>query len=198
VRKELSEFERIAKEAAGWGVGPAPNEYADAPRWSDEEAQLKYVFDRLIGGWPRFYPRGWNEEKAAVEAALHGKPKQLANLIRRPNSQLAPSTWALVAEFVEGGRSPHTGRRKGEAGRPPMSKEQLRERTHKAAEIFKVLRDTLPLIYPKQSKVDIRDRAMSLAGKLSGGVETDTLKNYLDLPKIRRRRPYRIFGYEEE
>jgi hypothetical protein len=192
----LAELEQLAKQYAGMGLSD-PNEWKDAPRWSNEEAQLEYVRNRVLGYWSLEFPYRTEEERA-VEAALRGKPKKLAALIRQPNPQLAPSTWALVAEFVEGKRSLRSGRAKSKSGAPRQSEKQRRARAiaHQAAEIFFVIRDTLPRIYPKQSQADIRDRALLLAATLKG-VETETITNHLKKSKDDRL-PYRIYGYEEE
>ena len=120
----------------------------------------------------------------------------MAALIRQPNQQLAPSTLALVAEFLTGERNLTTGRLKGEPGRPRVSKERLSKDVHEAAEQFFIIREVLGRDYPGQSKADIRDRAMLLVEKLTGVLQK-TLQNYLDLPKKRRRLPYGILGYEE-
>lgn len=168
----------------------------DVPRWSDEKAVLEYVSNQ-IAGWPLIRAYSAGEEKA-VEAALRGEPEQLAALIRQPDQQLAPSTLALVAEFLTGERNLTTGRLKGEPGRPRMSEERLRasKAVHEAAEQFFIIREVLKRDYPGQSKADIRDRAMLLVEELTGVLQK-TLANYLDLPKKRRRLPYRILGYEE-
>jgi hypothetical protein len=169
------------------------------PHWSDVEAQREYVYNQ-IEGWPlwRPYTPHPSEQERAVEAALRGEPEQLAALILQPNPQLEPDTWKLVAEFVKGERNPLTGRRKGEVGRPPESKELLRENSavHEAAEYFFIIREVLARNYPLQSKANIRDRAMFLAAEPN--ITQETLENYLNLPKRRRRLPYRILGYEEE
>jgi hypothetical protein len=184
--------------------GIDPYEWADAPRWSDAEAQLEYLRKRVLGYWTLMFPFR-SEEELAFEAALRGKPQKLADLIRRPDSQLAPSTRALVAEFLDGTRKLSTGRAKGEttndAGAPKQS-EKLRRAfspAHRATEIFFLLQETLKQIYREQSEAQIRDRAMVLATMLVKGVKTDTIKNYLEKRKNSKNPlPYRIYGYHEE
>jgi hypothetical protein len=170
----------------------------DIPPWSNEEAQLEYIYNQ-IEGWPLMRPYR-SEEERAVEAALRGEPEQLADLVCQSNpQQLAPDTRTLAHELMTGKRNPRTGRPEGEAGRPPMSEEQLRESraVHEATEQFFIIREVLERDYPQQSKADIRDRALLLAEELTG-VAQETIKNYRDLPKKRRRLPYRVLGYEEE
>jgi hypothetical protein len=194
-----AELEQLYQQYAGAGCSD-PNEYADAPRWGwddeDLKAQLEYVIDRWVGYWTVDFPLR-SEEERAVKAALRGKPKKLAELLRQPNLQLAPSTWALVAEFISGERNLRTGRRKGEAGRPHQSEKQRRQnsKAHRAAEIFLVIQSGLSVIYHEQSKAQIHDRALLLA-ELQTGVSEETIKNYLEKPKL----PYRVrvSGYGEE
>jgi hypothetical protein len=193
-----ADIERLAERYAGLGHGPAPNEYADAPRWHDIDAQLEYMRERFLVGWCLMFPYR-TEEELAVAGALLGKPEKLAALIRQPNPRLAPSTWVLVAEFIEGKRNLVTGRLKDGKGGAPQQSEKLRRahnRAHQAAEIFFVIRDTLPWIYPNQKKAQIRDRALLLAAKLKRIRRTSTIQNYLDKPKAERL-PYRIYGYHE-
>jgi len=210
---EVSELDRLAdavpdwlvEEHAGEGFGNWHDEWKGVPPWNDEKAQATYFYERLILGWSRFYPPNYFEEKAAVEAALHGKPEKLMEMIRpidgQPNpkiTKLTANTWELLIELATGERNPLTGVLKGKGpGRAPLSIEELRDDTHLAAEAFKILRDALPIHYPKQTKADIGKRALELAGKMYG-VESNTIRNYLDQPKTRRRRPYRAYGYEEE
>jgi hypothetical protein len=195
-----SELDRLSEQYAGLGHADG-REFADAPPWGDEEAQLKYIRNRILAGWSLMFPHRLEEEREerAVEAALRGKPKKLADLIRQPNAQLVPSTRVLIAEFLSGERNLRTGRAKGEPGAPRQSEKLRRShnRTHQAAEIFFVIRDTLPRIYPEKSQTDIRDRAMSLAAKLKGVDDPETIQNYLEKSKADRL-PYRVFGYEEE
>lgn len=196
------DIERISRERSGaGGFDPLPD-YVDAPRWCDEDAQLEYVRERILAGWTLVFPYR-SKEQLAVEAALRGKPQKLADLIRQPDTQLAPSTRALVAEFLDGTRKLSTGRAKGEtkndAGAPKQS-EKLRRAfspAHRATEIFLLLRDMLPMIYPKQSEADIRDRAMLLAAMMVKGVSTKAIQNHLDKSKDDRL-PYRIYGHHEE
>jgi hypothetical protein len=163
----------------------------DVPRWSNEEAQVKFVAKQIkstlsILGAQTILGFFLSEEDAAVDAALHGNPKHLATMIRRhPNPQLKPNTWELVADLVEGKRT------KGKVGRPRMSEQQRRQSSpvHRAAESVFLIRKVLERCYPDQSRTAIHNRALSLAENLTG-VSQDTLKNYLDLPK-RRRLPWR-------
>jgi hypothetical protein len=197
-RERVREREQLRKHYIDSGCPGLINEYADAPRWRDEEAQLEYVRKRILAGWTLVFPYR-PKEQLAIEAALRGKPQKLADLIRQPDTQLAPSTRALVAEFLSGERNLHTGRAKGEAGRPRWSEKQRRafSPTHRATEIFLLLRDMLPMIYPKRSKAHIHDRAMLLATMMVKGVSTEAIQIHLNKSKADRP-PYRIYGHHEE
>ena len=210
-RKETGdpEIERLSQQNAGLGFGNYRDEWADAPRWNDEdeEAQLEYVRNRILRGWFLVFPYR-SEEERAVEAASRGDLRKLKAFIKA-NSQLAQSTRDLIIEFLGGKRSLRTGRAKGDslggkrsakgkAGRPRMSEMKRRPRSpaHLATEIYLVLRGILPMIYPNKSETDIRDRAMYLAAKLKG-VGTEAIQNHLDKSK-NDRLPYRVYGYQEE
>jgi hypothetical protein len=197
-RERVCEREQLRKWYTDAGLRGCINEYADAPRWRDEEAQLEYVRKRILAGWMLVYPYR-SKEELAVEASLRGKQQKLADLIRQPDTQLAPRTRTLVAEFLSGERNLNTGRAKSDPGAPEWSEKQRRAfgPTHRATEIFLLLRDVLPMIYPKRSKTQIRDRAMLLATRMVKGVSTKAIDNHLDKSKDERP-PYRIFGHHEE
>jgi hypothetical protein len=201
--KAKTELDRLYKQDAGMGYGNLADEWKDAPSWSNEEAQLEYVRNRILAGWFVVLPYR-SEEELAVEKALCGKPEQLLALALCYPRLLTPDTLTLVDEFRSGSRNPntgrlYTGRAEGDVGTPPKTeKERRRDHpTHQAAEIFFVLRDTLPLIYPEQKRRDISKRAMELAAKLKG-IETETLQDHRDKSKKRRGLLYRIYGYQEE
>jgi hypothetical protein len=189
------------EQFAGLGHENTLDEWKDAPPWSNEEAQLEYIRTRLLAGWTLRFPYR-SEEELAVEKALCGKPEQLADWIEQPNAELSQSTRKLIAEFLRGERSLSSGRAGKTRHNPGPSRKTENQRrrdnpTRQAAEIFLVLRDHLPLIYPNETRRNIRSRAMDLVAKLKG-VEPDTIQDHLDKSKKRRGLLYRIYGYQEE
>src|SRR5262249_53272682 len=174
-RERVREREQVRKLYTGSGYDGLINEYADAPRWKDEEAQLEYLREKILRSWTLEFPFRTKEERA-VEKSLRGKQEQLAAWIEDPNNQLAPRTRALMAEYLREKRNLRTGKAKGEPGAPKTGERKRRANSpvHLATEIYLLLRGTLPMIYPYQSEAHIDERAMSLAAKLKG-VEPESI-----------------------
>jgi hypothetical protein len=101
---------------------------------------------------------------------------------------MEPSTRKLMAEFMTGDRNPQTGRKAGR-GRPKMTREERRKINpiHRAADEVAVLRQRLHQLYPMQSAITVRKRAIDLAAKRTGAA-LETLRRHLRRPKNDRRR----------
>ena len=166
-------------------IFPAPCPIEGEPDFKAVEALLD---EEMVAGWPP------DTERAAVAAALRGDTQMLADMVRpipgmgpipddvNPRiKHLSVDAWALLAEFVAGDRNPLTGRRKGEAGRPRMSRVQKRERNagHGAAAEVPAIRAILRRLYPEKGAHDVVRRADQIA-QLRADIATS-------MPNLRRR-----------
>jgi hypothetical protein len=123
------------------------------------------------------------EEKYVVTVALDGNLEPLIEFLCNPYNvsfrlSLAPSTRHLIVEFLTGARSLHTGKPKGQPGRPKMSEEKRRASNpiHDAAGEFPLIKKILKQYYPTQSAGHINDRAEAIAQKRAN-IAT-SVKNY--------------------
>jgi hypothetical protein len=135
-----------------------------------------------------------SEEEQAIEAAMRGNTDKLVDLIKAERLELeatpdhalklTPATLRLVEEFISGKRNLKTGKEKGKPGRAKMSRDERANRTptHNAAKYYvpaaeRVLRRE----YPGLTDRDYRDRALYIAGLMSGRKDT-TLAKYRNRP----------------
>jgi hypothetical protein len=104
-------------------------------------------------------------ERKAVSAAQRGEPERLGDLVRLGRPLVTSDARRLAIELITGERNPRTGRRKGERGRPKMSRNERRAKNpaHDAAGEFPMIREILRRHYSKQPSKQISDRAEELA-----------------------------------
>jgi hypothetical protein len=122
-------------------------------------------------------------EKAAVEAAQHGKRAPLTELLLGGHQEwLAPSTRELMAKIL-------AGKRKAGPGRYKMTQEArwLKNPVHQAEVDNRLLRLRLRQRYPKQSSKAVADRAVELAASRAG-IAPQRLQRHLDRSRNDRRR----------
>ena len=143
--------------------------------------------DEVAADWP---PPG--TERAAMLAAFRGDTKPLADLVRpvwelellddasRPRNpaptttyRLSVLTWTLISQLLAGERNVRTGRRRGEPGRPRMSRADRRARNpaHGAAAEVPAIRAVLRRLYPERSISEVNERADEVA-RLRAGTQT--------------------------
>ena len=140
--------------------------------------------------------RGWppTTEHAAVEAALRGDVKPLANLLRPEHGmgivpdKVSPEiehfsleTWTLIANLLTGERNLKTGKLKGERGPRRRSEEERREinPVHDAADHVPVVAAVLSRLYPGKRKAEVRRRAIEIAARLMRA-DAEVLKLHLN------------------
>jgi hypothetical protein len=129
-------------------------------------------------------------EAAAIEAALHGNPAPLADLLLSEHWEwLQPGTRSLVAELLTDKRNLSTGQPKRHPGRPPMTREErfAANRIHGAAANAQFLQRHLRQIYPGIARAAVRARAVEIAAERAD-IATEKLQDHLRRSRNDRRR----------
>ena len=144
-------------------------------------------------------PRSMSYEEEAVQRALRGDLRMLADLIRpgcyppeeniSDDLELSPATREIVAQFLTGERNLKTGRRRGEPGRPVQSFEQRRAHNpvHRAADQARVIILILKRHYPNRSRNEIEYRAAKIAAERNGSRYKTLLRHLARSARDRRR-----------